>query len=487
MSLSSVLQIAQNSLANMTRRTGVLARNVNDSNNEYYARRDLQTVTLQSGAQIVSARRAVDLRLERASIDATSGSAGQQLLSGRLEALNSLLAGEDGALDITDRLTALHDSIQAYSGAPDNDLLGQSVLGKARDMAAALNLATSAVQDFRLGVDKEIGETVTQLNALLDEFENVNSDIKQGTKLGQDVNDALDRRSELLNNIAEIVPVSPLMRDNNDMVLLTTSGATLFETEARTVSFVPQAALAPGTTGNPVFVDVVRLNFNGDINAPVAGKLDGLLRLRDGVGPGLQTQLDETARSLVADFAETDASGGVLPPLQGLLSWSGGPGIPPAGVLVYGLAGTIAVNPAYDPVAGGSVVRLRDGGANGAAYNANPAGQSAYANRLINLAGQFDTNRAFDPAAGIGNALSLVEFSSRSSGWFAGQRSDAANMADTAAAKSARIRESLSNQTGVNIDLEMSKLGELENGYQASARLLAVADQMLQTLLDSVG
>ncbi len=487
MSLSSVLQIAQNSLANMTRRTGVLARNVNDSNNEYYARRDLQTITLPTGAQTSSIRRATDVRLERASIEASSASSGNSLLSGRLEALNALLAGEDGALRVSDQLTALHDSIQTYSGAADNALLGEAVLGDARKMVAELNDATRSVQDFRLQVDKEIGQTVTTLNALLKDFESVNNQIKQGTRLGQDVNDALDRRSELLNSIAEIVPVSPLVRDNEDMVLLTASGATLFETEPRLVSFTPQTALAPGSTGNPVFVDVVQLNFAGTSNSQVSGKLDGLLRLRDKVAPDLQKQLDETARTLVAAFAETDTTGSSLPPLQGLFAWTGGPGLPPSGALVNGLAGTISVNAAYDPEAGGTVTRLRDAGSNGAAYNANPAGLPSYADRLIDLAKQFDTSRSFDAAAGLGTGLSMVEFSSRSSGWFSGQRADAANATDLSEAKFARIRESVSNQTGVNIDIEMAKLGELENGYQASARLLNVADQMLQSLLDAVG
>ena len=280
MSLSNVLQIAQNSLANMTRQTGVIARNINDSNSSSYARRELHTITLGSGAQTTNIRRAVDLRLERAANDAVSANAGQQLMSGRLDALYSAIAGEDSALAVTDRLTALHDSIQTYSGSAGNSLLGQAAIDEAKALVASLNDSARSLQDFRLGVDKEIGKTVGELNDLLEEFEVINNEIKQGTKLGLDVNDALDRRSELLKGIAEIVPVSPLVRDNNDMVLLTTSGATLFETVPRSISFAPSTALAPGVSGNPVYVDVVQLNY-GNTSAPVSGKLDGLLRLRD--------------------------------------------------------------------------------------------------------------------------------------------------------------------------------------------------------------
>lgn len=487
MSLSSVLQIAQNSLANVTRRTGVLSRNIADANSDFYARREMLTVTLASGAQTSTIRRATDVRLERAVIDAASSNAGNQLLSGRLDALNALIAGEDGALAVTDRITVLHGSLQAYSGAADNSLLGQAALNDARDLVSALNGATDAVQDFRLGIDKEIGETVGELNALLSEFERNNIDIKNGTTLGPDVSDALDRRSALLNDIAEIVPISVLTRDNDDVVLLTASGATLFETEPRFASFTPATALAPGMPGNPVFADVVRLNLGRTQGAPVAGKLEALLQLRDVVAPALQSQLDETARSLISAFAETDASGGALPPLQGLFTWPGGPGLPPAGILVNGLAGAISINSAYDPDAGGAVTRLRDGGANGPGYNANLSGLSAFSDRLIGLVSQFDAPQAFDASAGLGSGMSLLDFTSLSGGFVSGRRSEASASADLSAAKLGRISESLSNATGVNIDIELAKLGELENGYQASARLLNAADEMLQSLLNAIG
>lgn len=487
MSLSSVLQIAQNSLSNMTRRTGVLARNINDSGNEYYARRDLQTITLQSGAQTTSIRRATDLRLERAAVDAASTNAAQQLLSNRLGTLSSLLSGDGTALSVTDRLTALHDGLQTYSGAPDNMLLGQAVLDDAKDLVAGLHEATRVLQDFRTSIDKEIGQTVTKLNSFLSEFKTANDEIRQGTMLGKDVNDALDRRGALLNDIAKIVPVSSFLRSNNDMVLLTASGATLFETDPRTVGFTPQTALAPGSAGNPVFVDVVKINFGNTTNSSASGSLDGLLRLRDTVAPALQRQMDETARALISEFAETDVTGGALAPLQGLFAWPGGPAFPTAGLLVDGLAGSISINAAYDPSVGGSVTRLRDGGANGVSYNANTSGYSAFADRLINLVNGFDMAQPYDASAGLGTNATPLEFSSRSGAWFSGIRSDAARTADLTDAKQARIQENLSNATGVNMDTEMAKLGELEHGYEASARLLRAADQMLQTLLDAVG
>ncbi|MEP4751127.1 MAG: flagellar basal body rod C-terminal domain-containing protein, partial [Nitratireductor sp.] len=40
--------------------------------------------------------------------------------------------------------------------------------------------------------------------------------------------------------------------------------------------------------------------------------------------------------------------------------------------------------------------------------------------------------------------------------------------------------------TGVNIDVEMSLLLDLEHAYEASARLIRTVDQMMATLLETV-
>ena len=49
-----------------------------------------------------------------------------------------------------------------------------------------------------------------------------------------------------------------------------------------------------------------------------------------------------------------------------------------------------------------------------------------------------------------------------------------------------RTAEALSNATGVNVDMEMSLLLDLEHSYEASARLIKAVDDMLSSLLVAV-
>ena len=93
---------------------------------------------------------------------------------------------------------------------------------------------------------------------------------------------------------------------------------------------------------------------------------------------------------------------------------------------------------------------------------------------------------SFDPATGIDASSSLSDYSTAAIGWFDGMRKEASNAADTKEALAIRTAEALSNETGVNVDMEMSLLLDLEHSYEASSRLIRAVDEMLAALLDAV-
>jgi flagellar hook-associated protein 1 FlgK len=159
--------------------------------------------------------------------------------------------------------------------------------------------------------------------------------------------------------------------------------------------------------------------------------------------------------------------------------------MPPAGTLMDGLAGSISVNAAMDSSRGGDPTRLRDGGANGAAYVVNTAGAS-YADLLIAYSERLDQPSVFDPVAGIATNSSVSSYSSSAVGWFEALRQQASRSAESNEALATRTAEALSNETGVNVDAEMSLLLDLEHSYEASARLIKAVDDMLATLLAAV-
>jgi flagellar hook-associated protein 1 FlgK len=217
-----------------------------------------------------------------------------------------------------------------------------------------------------------------------------------------------------------------------------------------------------------------------------SGRLAGLAAIRDDYAPRYQAQLDEIARGLIQSFAESDQSGGALPDVPGLFTWSGDPAIPGTGA-VSGLAGEIRVAASVDPAQGGNAKLLRDGGISGnPAYVYNSTNAAGFTDRLQGLIDSLGASQAFDPSAGLGANATLASFASGSAGWLEEARKSATADASYSTALLTRATESLSNASGVNLDEEMTIMLELERSYQASAKLMSAVNDLFQTLLDSV-
>lgn len=483
MSLSSALSIAQSALRNTSRQTSTVSRNVADASNPDYARRTAVLTSTGPGARVIEIQRATNELLFRQNLSALADFSGQNTLFEGLQKLALDVNGSDNKTSPAAVLGKFQQALQLYAAAPSNENLGTAAIDAARQVVRSLNDGTDAIQKIRTEADGEIATAVDDLNTLLADFEQANKLIMTGTRTGRDVNDSLDQRDAILKKISEIVPISTFKRGDNDMVITTTSGATLFETVPRAVTFEQTPGFATGMAGSKIYIDGVPIQPGTGANTDAAGKLAGLVQLRDSVANTMQSQLDETARGLITAFRET-APG--LADRAGLFTWSGGPAVPAAGTLINGLARQIKINPAVDPTVGGNPKLLRDGGINGASYVANTANNASYADLLISYGNRIDQPMVFDPAAGITANSSLSSFTTNSIGWFEGMRKQADSATQTKEALAVRTAEALSSETGVNVDIEMSLMLDLEHAYQASARLMKAVDEMLSALLAAV-
>lgn len=485
MSLSTALSIAQSALLNTSRQTSVVSRNVSEANNPDYSRRTAILSTSANGAQVVTTQRTTSDALFRQNLAATSAAASQSALLSGLNTLNFDVNGIEYANSAATMLGKFQEAMQIFSATPSNRSVAENAIDAAKSVVRSLNEGTNAVQAFRTSVDRQIDSAVGELNNLLADFKIANDQVMAGTRAGRDVNEQLDQRDKLLKQISEYIPVNAITRADNDLMLVSSTGQTLFEKVPREVTFDVTVGLQPGSTGNTIYVDGVPVVAGTGGNTTAGGKLAAFVQLREDVSGGMQAQLDEIARGLIEAFRETDPNG-VAPDAAGLFTWSGAPGLPPAGTLIDGLARDISLNAAYDTQQGGDPSLLRDGGANGAAYVHNTSGGTSYADLLLSYAARLDEPIVFDPAAGITGTVSVSTYSTEAISWFSDIRQDASQAADSKNALMARIQEALSNETGVNIDEEMTLLLDLEHTYEASARLLKAVDDMLVSLLSAV-
>jgi flagellar hook-associated protein 1 FlgK len=481
MSLSVALGIAQNSLLNTQRQMSVVSRNISDASNPDYARRSAVLSSLAPGSRIVEIHRATNAALFRQNLSALSGWTAQQAVVAGMEQLSISVLGVDNASSPAVLIGDLQEAIQTYSATPSNRTLAENAVEAARAVVRTLNEGTAAVQGFRTDMDGQIATAVEDLNRLLADFKNVNDRIVSGTRAGRDILDELDQRDALLKKIAEYVPISTISRADNDTMIVTADGTTLFETVPRHVGFDQTANFGPATVGEVIRIDGVPIfgGFGG--NTTASGSLAAMVQMRDSIATGMQIQLDEIARGLIAAFAESDPAG-LSPDAPGLFTWTGAPGLPPAGVLITGLAGEISLNPAADPQAGGDPELLRDG----IAFDANPGNFAGFTDLLLGFTTAMDQPMDYVSADGSLANLNLMDYSTGAISWFEAGRKNAAAGAETKSALMMRTGEALSNITQVNVDEEMALMLELEHSYAASARMMSTIDNMMATLLDIV-
>jgi flagellar hook-associated protein 1 len=486
MSLTGAIRTAQNSLLNTARQTLITSRNISEASNENYVRRDAILTTVGGSTRLASIRRNTSEELFRHSLQALSDSSAQSLISDAGTRLQRLVNGVDNTTAPATLISDFENALQLYSSDPSNTLLASSAVNYAKELASGINSAALSIQEYRASVDQDIADSIDELNNLMDSFKKANDEVVKGTAAGTDVNDAYDERDTLLKQISEYVSVSVVKRSDNDMALYTSQGVTLFETVPRNITFDPLSSYSAGVIGNPIRIDGVPIIGGNGGNTNSTGTLAAQVQMRDEVAVQLQSQLDEIARGLVTTFAETDTTGGGAPALAGLFTYSGGPAIPAPGTVATGISLSLSVNGAFDPVVGGNPELLRDGGANGLAYVSNTTGGTGFSERLINYLEAMDNQLPTDITAGIAGTYSVSGYAESSLGWLESLRSVAQSASESKSALYTRLSGDHFAETGVNIDEEMSILIDLEQSYQASARIISVVDQMLEALLAAV-
>ncbi|QTL04310.1 flagellar hook-associated protein FlgK [Aquabacter sp. L1I39] len=487
MSLSLAFNTARSSLNTTASQLSVSSRNVAGANDPNASRKIALTVTSGDGSsRVVTISRATGGPLFDRMLGATSNTAQQRAVLDGLDTLKQTIGDTNSTTSPAARLGVLQSALQSAANAPDDPGFAQTVVTAATDLARSLNSATDTVQQARTDADAGIGTSVTKVNDLLAQFEVENATVVSGSARGVDVTDAMDRRDAILSSLSQEMGISTVSRGHNDVVIYTDSGATLFDTVPRAVTFRPSTVLDATTDGQAVFVDGVAVTGTDAAMPLLSGRIAGLATLRDTLAPTYQNQLDELARGLVSAFSEQDQTGGGAPAAAGLFTVGDGTATVPAS-LTAGLAGTLAVHSGADAAQGGDPFVLRDGGLNGAAYGYNTASASSFQQRLEDLGTGLATARTYDSASGLGaTPKPLSGFASASVSWLEGLRQTTSTRADSEQAVLSQASTAMSNATGINLDQEYANQLELERSYQASSKLIGVVNQLFDTLFSAI-
>ena len=389
---------------------------------------------------------------------------GQQLVSGMNA--STLSFGDVGTLTAT----------TLWSADPSQDQAGTITLTTPSGTQTDL-VAQNAIQSGEIGAYLQMRDTVLpQAQNQLDELANQMSQaVSNQTTNGTAVTSG--SQSGYSVDVGGVLPGNTLQLSYTD--------ASNTQHTVTVVALGPGGTLPQGASTDPND-PVIGVDFSGGASS-VAAQLNAVLgtslQVSNPSGTILQVLNRDsgiTVNSLSATTTATGLTSGSSPLpifLDGTQPITGAQ--TSAGSQTTGLAGRITVNPAL-VASPSSLVAYASGTASG-----DPTRPDFILNQLNNAA------LSFSPATGIGSTSApysgtLTDYMSA----VVSQQSQAANAAtnlqqgqDTVVSA---LQQRFNDQSGVNIDTEMSNLIALQNAYGANARVMTTIQQMMSTLLQSV-
>lgn len=448
--LFSSLSMAARSLEAQRAGLDTAGQNIANLNTPGYARRrlDLAEVTNGTGGVEVMGTRAMrDAVLDARARTAIPDEAREGAIVNILALVETSIGAPGQSLD--GRLAAFFDSVSALAVDPTSAVARDGVVLQGRQLASSFVDIAGRLADSARLADNGVRAAAAELNALTAQIAELNDAI--ATSSG-DVEALRDRQQIALESLSALTSVAVLNRADGGVDVTIPSGRALVIGGA---SYGVQVGSAPSTGYATLSVN------NIDVTSEfTSGTIGGLSYARDTLIPGYQSRLDDVAYGVAQQVNTLHQSGFDL---------NGNPGVafftPPAAVA--GAAANLAVNPAL--IANPSLVAASQSGAPGDNQIARQIAALRDAPVLLGGTTTFTQGWA-QLAYRVGADIDAARSQQQS-------KQDVAEQV-------ARLRDQVS---GVSLDEEAASMIKFQRAYEANAKYFSTVDEMLLTLMRTVG
>lgn len=309
--LTSVLSIARDALAVNQYGMDVTGHNVANVSTEEYSR---QSPVLEAkrpapyadqlfgtGARIAQIIRNVDRFIEARLMDRRmelASSIEKEVHMGVLEGLFNQTADQNLAAYFSGFFNAWHDLANNPSGLAERDVLLERGALLAQSFADLFAEMTQISRELNLSIQAGVDE----INQLTSQVAALNGEIVTLQALGN-TNDLRDRRTKILNRLAEYLDIKFFEHNDGGITVMTKSGFVLADkVHSYRLAFEDDEVKWEGSSGTWVpITDTLR-----------QGKFGGWLDMRDSILPQIQADLDELARSTIWEVNKIHTQGAGL-------------------------------------------------------------------------------------------------------------------------------------------------------------------------------
>jgi len=406
------------------------------------------------GADVASVTRLFDQNLTRQAAATQSQAAHDNIRYEQLQRMEGAFPlGESGMGYATSELfNAMADLANRPTDVPSREV----VLSQASEVAARFNASAGQLRAMQSGVTSDLKLEVQAVNDLVERIAQTNDEIAKVSGIGQPPNDLLDQRDQLVNDLSKHLQITTVEASDGTVGVFVAGGQRLVlgaQTTALMVVADPgdlsRSALGVRDAGGLRVISSESLG---------SGSIGGLLRFQNDDLQAGSEMLDELARAVSERMNAQQA----------------------LGIDMDGNAGEPLFAPVADTEGAAYGMRMVITSARGlAAATADSDNGNALAMAALRDENFIDTphfaNATMTDAysALVGNIGVRVQSARVSS--------------EISASVAASAEDARASKSGVNLDEEAARLIQYQQAYQAAAKVLQIAQQAFETLLQSGG
>lgn len=459
-SLFGILNIARSGMAAQQLQLEVASHNLANASTEGYSRQRAELAArrplfmpegmLGTGVEIMDISRSRDALLDRQVRSSTADLLGDQMRFDLLSGVESLL-NEPGDTGLGGTLDAFYAAWSDLANDPTGAGTRAVLVERGRQVADHLNRVSGGLDQLRTTAANQLQSDATRANQLLDEIAALNRQIVAAQANGNSAPDLGDQRDRALDALSGIVDIQVHAQPQGDVNVSVGGISVVNGVSAQSLSVV-------GGSGSWS----LQVSGGHTLGAP-GGTAGAALRVLSQDEPAFRTALDDLARGIAESVNALHTTGTNPNGTTGVDFFDVSAG------LANVTAGTFSLDGAILADANNVAAGTPDGGG---AYQpgANDVALALAGLRTAGTPGYLGGSTAGQVYRDLVTQVGLA---------VNGAATDVAAGESLRAAALER-RESL---VGVSTDEELVKVIQFQAAYAASAKIVNVVDEMLQTLL----
>src|SRR5262245_14808934 len=318
MSLSQALATAVSGLR--ATQTGLALVSDNIANQEtpgYIRKTPVVTQNVTGGVSVDAINRELDQYIQRQLRSESSGSSYADLRAQFYSRLQSIYGVPGSTAALESMLGDFTTSLQTLATSPDSGAARGQVLNTAQALTQQLQSSSVAIQGLRSDAEQGLTDAVSRANQAIQRIVQINRQI--GVSKDAGTAGLLDERDRNIDELSQLMDITVVPGDNNQVTVYTGSGIQLAGVTASTLSFDGRSSLDAMShwDSDPTERSVGTLTLTGSTGNSVdliadhsirSGQIKAYLEMRDDTLVQAQAQLDQIAAGLARSLSDQTVS-----------------------------------------------------------------------------------------------------------------------------------------------------------------------------------